>query len=311
MSHLSRSDRGPARLLAPLLGLVLGGACVLPSGSEATSDLRVLSSASVLGQAVTVPERAGTGLLDDLLIDTASGTVVAAQVRGSADTPGVGLIELAALERGPAGKALVVQRADQEFLRVPDYSDLFEGRSPVPLEGEIRAIDRVGGGCSEVRLVDAGNLFHRVRIEAAALVMRRAPSLAVGQKVRFRGIETRDERGKLWIASEIDQEGTALVLRDASGALKWRGLGCVSSRELVGSIVRTADDQEAVIVDWTLDWTAAALTGLVIELGGTRHELTWAELVRADDGTWRTLLLAEELRPVVEAPQVEVAEPEA
>lgn len=294
MNHPFRNDLSRAALLA----LALGAACMLPPVTETTSDVRVLHSDRVLGHAVTVPDRAGVGEIDDLLIDTASGTVVAATVRGGAGTPGTGLVELAALKRGPEGTALEVQNADDQLLRMPKYEDLFEGKTPVPLEGEIRSIERVGGGCSEVRLVDAQNLFHRVTIEAASLVMRRAPRLAVGQRVRFQAIETRDERGKLWIASQLDQDSGPLVLRDAEGRLQWRNLGCIGSRQLVGSVVHTADDREGRIVDWSLDWGAAVLTGVLVELDGMRYELTWTDLVRADDGTWRTPLLSGELRPI-------------
>jgi hypothetical protein len=294
--------------------LFVAAACQL-SGPPIESSPRAhlpprqdLPSGHILAAPVLDGDGVSLGNVADLWVDSGTGAVVAVVVRqpaATADAEAVEhILEPSALKpdlqppsaRDETQRPLhMVTVGPPVELEDPKDRQAFEGQTPSEVEGQIRAIERVQGDRLEVRLLDSENLMHRVRIEAAALVTRRAPRLAVGESVSFQAVEARDDRGKLWIPSALAQDGVELALRDENGRLLWRELGCFQAKELLTSSVRTADGRTVAVREWFLDPTATTVVLLVLELEGVSYQLHWSELVRDPEGGWRTPRLLSEL----------------
>jgi len=272
---------------------------------------RLQPSAQILGLPVNDEEKI-QGSIGDLLIDPASGALVAVVLLPVGGEPEeVRIVRPASLAWSPATRgAQLVPPPSGSRRTLPPTRDLFDGHTPTTLQGEIKSLERIGFGQLEVRLASEDKLVHRVRVEAEPLVVRRATKLILGENVRFQAVETRDERGKLWIATSLLQGDVALTLRDAQGRLMWKDLGCLPSRSLLGRTVKTADGIDATTCDWEVDWAAGTIAELVLSIDSARYRLSWSDLVRDAQGGWRTPKLGSELEPLV-TPEVaeEASEP--
>jgi len=300
------------------------GAALACAGCNATwwpewalgEDPVTLGNERVLDAPVHADEASGLeavhGELEDLLLDELSGTVVAAVLRfrgGGRDEVFVVEPEALAWDEGSARVLDLVPLASA----MGAGANPFEGQEPTRLEGVIRTLERAGAGRLEIRLLDDDNLLHRVCIEPEPLVARRAPRLHIDQHVVVRAVETRDERGKLWIASALAEDGPELALRDASGRLLWLELaqGSLSARSLLGATLLTADGARATVHGWTVEWTTGTVRELTLSLGEGEKTCTlpWGRFARDAEGQWRTPLAASELAPAVAPPAPAPAPP--
>ncbi len=259
---------------------------------------RFLESERILGAPVHDRENKPIGKIEDVLLDEASGRAVAIlalftapeqadeppEVRdyASLEVTGQGLLRFA----GPAASP------------VASYSELFDGQEVASVQGEIQETEALGSGLARalvLKVRDEENLLHRVLVEVSQLVLRKLPDLKVGEAVRFEGVETRDEKGKLWIASALAQKELALQLRDPSGRILWTNL-LQSARALLSLPVLTVDGATVPIRGWVLDRKSGAVSHLRLEIELEEHALPWSEVEREANGERKTRRTKSELQ---------------
>jgi hypothetical protein len=163
-----------------------------------------------------------------------------------------------------------------------------------------------------IKLRAANNHHHRVLVGPSAFLAENALQLAVDQEVAIDGIETRDSKGKLWVAGAVRAGGRELRLRSGGGEPAWdpaqlpiRQEGCcndpdgllLSAFDLARWRVRIEGAPEIVPCDLVFD-RQLEVAFLVVHHDGERI-VPWGA---ATLGTGRTLALAVGAAVIADAP---------
>jgi hypothetical protein len=276
---------------------------------------------AVLGAVVWDQSDCAIGAVDDLLLDLRTGAVVtchAAAAVGQAAPLSTGPLALpgSTLTWVAAESGLCV-RAGGQVPSIPhppppvpaSHEELFAERAPQLLEGVITQIGPLaaGSGLVVLRLREASNLLHRVLLCPAAFLQSAGMPLEEGAAVSVEGLATRDELGKLWIASRLRRGELDLRLRDAAGKPLWPESAIAASvphdalpepvlvRSLVGASVRTADEQELPLRGFVLDPARGEVPFVRIAVDEAEHLLPISALGAGPQGAWRIALTRAEL----------------
>lgn len=250
-------------------------------GEERSRPPAALSDQEVLGAAVLDAggERRGT-IADVLAAD--DGTIVAVLVR---DEGGLSSAASGDLRRHGAG--WVLRGPDGGRKAEPRDEELFADRESVKVRGSLVELDFEPGRPAELKLHETKpNLVHRVRVDAAPLVLRALPELELGARLEIEGVLTRDAVGKLVIASVVAAGGRELTLRGPEGAVLWDelGTGWVSVRGLRGESVETGEGSRVAVLGCTFDWTQGVLSALVVEAADGPCAVEWEHVRRGPEG---------------------------
>lgn len=263
------------------------------TSEEATSSVerpRLQRGAALLGAPVEDSGGVRVGAVEDVLIEPATGEVVAvlAALRLADGRREATVLEYAAVD-WPAseseGARVVLDCALDELSRDLGYAGLFDGQEVSDVKGEVtEVVDRPASARSALilKVHDQDNLLHRVLVEPARLVRRRSSLVEPGSAMTAEGVLTRDDSGKLLVASAIGRDGERLELRDSSGAILWGALtqGFLSARSLPEQPLVAADGSPAPITGWLLDRTRGVAEYACVEVDGVERALPWAELER-------------------------------
>lgn len=197
------------------------------------------------------PPAAGTEgepwVLADLVLEAADGGVASAVLRSNGDRLDLPLSALrlappASARRGAArtqtaawwapgaqdppaagGRAGQADPGENRAGLPDRHSALFGERESERVEGELieRESGEAPGAPVVVRLRSANNHFHRVLLAPAEFLAARELRLAPGTPLAVRGVRTRDARGALLVARELELEGRTAALRREDGVPLW------------------------------------------------------------------------------------------
>jgi hypothetical protein len=232
------------------------------------------------------------GLVLDLLLDAPGGEVGQALVEPS-EHPGQG--DCLPRERwfwDGFGRRFVARLTRTEILQldkrriafpveplpldtdvVPLESNPFDSHELETFSGQVTQVEEAQGRFLIFELRDPENHYRRVYV-APANVVPRTPD--TNDQVEVEAVQTRDERGALWIAATLRLGDERIDLRNALGRVPWPGgLGrlqarWVSAQAMVGRRLATSDGHWAMVVDL---WFSA-------DLGRVE-----SVVLRLDDGT--------------------------
>jgi hypothetical protein len=249
------------------------GSDPLPLGPEELEPAQeVRSNGAVLHSPLLDLRHEKFGLVIDLLLEASGGWVGQAFVEPSTSTgQGVFLPREKWIWDGPEHRFLArltrgeIEALDLRRTSIDQVARLVEG-DPVPLERdpfENREVERFSGEVTRVEENDSGRFFF-FELRDPENHYRRvfvAPSDAVstvptqGLAVEVEAVQTRDERGALWIAAALTIGEQRIELRNAVGRVPWPGfLGRLQgrwlhARSLLGAQVMTADGHELQVRD--------------------------------------------------------------
>jgi hypothetical protein len=174
------------------------------------------------------------GTLRDLVIDPETGEIAKA-ILAVGEPEGLVLVPFDRLFWDGGATMRLLMETDElqnaTWLRWPgiehDWSKVFEGRDLVKLGGKIedKTILRLEAGNDLVllRLVEENNHRHRVLLAPSRFL--ESVRLERGDTVSLDAVETRDPKGRLWVASRIKVGTTDLALRDpATGETVWKAV---------------------------------------------------------------------------------------
>jgi hypothetical protein len=265
---------------------------------RARSRSRVVRGDRVVG--IPIEDSTGTfaGVVRDVLLDTATGDVLGVVAARFGDEAGARteVFEYEALQwaLGDIGMSVAVADAADDRAEVLDggidYDTVFDASELRSIRGvvtELRPSEHERGSAI-LALRDAENRFHRVLVGAVEFASRMLVGLEVGESIQVDGILTRDNGGKLWIATAVTRGTQTVRLRDASGRVLWQELSgrFVSSRN-VPTTIRASDGVTIPVHGWMLDIDAGSTAWLCIVVDGTLRLLPWDD-VRRDPGGWST-----------------------
>ncbi len=266
-----------------------------PTPASAPRTPRALVPGDVLlGAPIAADGGAVLGAVRDALIDPATGAVSALLVAPAADAPPVLVAwdAVVGLETEPAARLVLAPNAGLD----DPHTRLFDGRAPETVRGRVTGVELVGAGAAPPSAIvkvhdDATNLLHRALVAAASLVLPDAAALE-GGTVEVTGLLTRDERGKLWVASAITRNGERVAVRSETGAVRWAELAQRAARAsgLAGREIATPDGPPLVVRGWRIDPATGAVAELIVEDRGARLTLPWDAIERGADGAWSLAL---------------------
>jgi len=163
-----------------------------------------------------------------------------------------------------------------------DYSEAFDGQIGSVVTGDITEVEIPDVGTQQAAILmlhDSDNLLHRVLVEPADLVARILSGFDVGESMTAEGVLTRDDGGKLLVASVVTSDQTRLELRNAEGAIDWDALAArfQSARRLTSMTARSADGADLRIAGWFLDVEHGVVPFVCLEVDGVERALPWSD----------------------------------
>jgi hypothetical protein len=226
-------------------------------------------------------EDGAMGIVEDLLLEPGDGTVLGIAV---VQAGGRFVLDasLAHWAVEPTGCRLLVDPAGAPAPRGLDAAALFDAEPPQRVSGGLREIELVGAGAGRAAILtvhDDANLLHRVLVGAPHLVALRLPGLAVGAQVELEGVLTRDETGKLWIASRVSAGGDTILLRDEVGSLLWDLLASElqAASSLTGGSILSEERAALEVVGWSLELETRSVLPRIL-LDGSEQTVPWTPL---------------------------------
>ena len=218
------------------------------------------------------------GTLQNLILDPRDGDVVGAVLLPPEPDAKRRFLSTRDLLRRTAGGGLVLSASGAATV---DVAELFAAEDIVPIRGEVTSLERKGPeGSALLKVRDAENLLHRIRVAAPDLVLAQLPGFTVGSEIEAEGAATRDAEGKVWIAANLKLGNQAVQIRDASGALLWKELSAkmLPARDLLGKEVFHGQAKHA-IAGWTLSADGAHVATFTLRAeGGALVPVAWAEV---------------------------------
>jgi hypothetical protein len=192
-----------------------------------------------------------------------------------------------------------------------DLVSLFEGGPAEAFAGEITEIEYLDLDPSSaviLKVHDAKNLLRRVRLSSFGVLADCLPGLRVGSDLRLEALPTRDDSGKLWIATRIEREGVSLLLLGRDGNLLGQSLAgrWPSARAMASVKLRSTDAGPVALQGWLLDWQASRAVALLVTIDGLLRSLPWADVEVISGAPWRVERDEEGLRSL-DAPSVDVS----
>ncbi|MEX1025718.1 MAG: hypothetical protein WD226_11650 [Planctomycetota bacterium] len=236
------------------------------------------------------------GFVRDLLIERNTGDVVAALTHSEEADGVLRLLLFRGIRWDEDAAAVVVAPAE---LREPEWLDLFELQESREISGlvvDVELIVKSEQTTLSVLLRNPENLLHRVAITPGELALRALPELQPGLEVYATGVETRDDRGKLFLPNSLRIGSLTLPLRDATGTVEWNALAArfVSAAAFARDEIRPAEGPPLAVSGWVLDWRAGRVTHLLAQYEGAPRALSLLSLTRVDGG-WKANLGLEAL----------------
>jgi hypothetical protein len=142
-----------------------------------------------------------------------------------------------------------------------------------------------------LKVHDPENLLHRVLLEPASLIGDPLARIVPGQSVEVEGALTRDDAGKLLIASVLVRDEETLALRDSAGAIRVDALAepYQSALRLTDLTLITTDGDVFGITGWILDRARGTAVHVCVDVDGTERAVAWEDLERSTDSTWPTV----------------------
>ena len=134
---------------------------------------------------------------------------------------------------GPSLLNLHAAEVDRAVLerQLAEQAKLFQTREVARLEGRITQVvepEGKGTGFLFLKLRQPNNHFHRVLLAPIEYAREANFQLRVEDPVTVEAVETRDEKGRLWVAKSFTTTGAPVPLRDAGGAPVWKRPGTPS-----------------------------------------------------------------------------------
>jgi hypothetical protein len=272
----SYEDTGaaPASQAQDFIGPVAVEADLVGAASAAALAPVPLSDQQLLDVEVFALDDAPIGKLVDLIVDPRGGDVLGAVLlRDSGER------EFLSSELTSGGDKLVVGASGTA---APNLAELFAAEDPEVIEGELISSQREvlsTEGSALLKVRDAENLLHRIRVSAPDLVQYRLPALQTHVSVRAKAVATRDPEGKVLIASALTVGDQTVELRDGTGKLLWEQLAApmLGVRSLIGISV----EHEALsytIAGFVFAPAERRITHIVLTREGQRQEVPFEAL---------------------------------
>ncbi len=191
--------------------------------------------------------------------------------------------------------------------RLEEQTRLFRTREVTRLEGRIMEVVEPEGletGFVFLKVRQPNNHFHRVLLAPVEYAREAGFQLHVEDAVEIEAVETRDDKGRVWVAKSFTANGTPVSLRGDDGEPVWQvqahppelaelfqeppADGRVRVQELLEGEVRDATERRARLSGLIVDDLAEVAGFVVVECPAGERLFPW-KLLDADEAPWRVL----------------------
>lgn len=247
----------------------------------------LLSAQALLGSPVRLPDGSVAGRLKDLLITSGAdgGQITGVILDPAPGAEGVAkFVEVSAIDWASDGDGLWLNLAPSALAKV-DLRDLISGEGIQTIEGLITEFDLDASspeGALVLKVRDDKNILHRVHVAAPSLVQEQLPGSIQDKKAKVEGVLTRDERGKVVVATALELDDTRVQVRGPEGDIDWVGIAThlMRGRELLQSSVF---GNTAEVSRWLVNRETKRIESIWVVEDGRERELTWGEMIAGKD----------------------------
>lgn len=265
---------------------------------------------TILGATMGDHELECLGRIEDLWIERDTGSIktITIDLEDSPDRLYVpaGRVRWNAKE-GPSLLNLYAADLERAVLhrRLDEQTQLFRSREVTRIEGRITQVvepEKLESGFVFLKLRQPNNHFHRVLLAPVEYAREMGFQLDAEDPVVVDAVETRDDKGRLWVAKSFTADGATVQLRGDDGQPVWQvrahppeladlfleppAEGSVRVQELLEGDVRDGAERAVPISGLIVDDLAELAGFVIVECPTGERLFPWRQL-NAAEAPWR------------------------